>query len=165
MVLTDRGHSRHRPELVNDVPRQEIHVIRAQRQPRVTHSLPSQLVQLGLFQPETDILIVNNIIISLIMSTLLGHRPSSWITHKENGPYPPSGRCTSAGWWVLTTANAAGTSRVGLTCLPKYGGARDSKFLVTHPMTLKPTWWVLARFPCVLSIRQACALAVRSLIG
>ncbi|RVE53247.1 hypothetical protein evm_002080 [Chilo suppressalis] len=38
-----------------------------------------------------------------------------------------------AGWWVLTTADAAGTN--GLTCLPKHGGARDSKFLVTHPMT------------------------------
>ncbi|RVE42481.1 hypothetical protein evm_012866 [Chilo suppressalis] len=39
----------------------------------------------------------------------------------------------SADWWVLTTADAAGTN--GLTCLPKHGGARDSKFLVTHPMT------------------------------
>jgi hypothetical protein len=29
---------------------------------------------------------------------------------------------------VLTTANAAGTN--GLTCLPKYGGARDNTFLV-----------------------------------
>jgi hypothetical protein len=35
--------------------------------------------------------------------------------------------------WVLTTANAAGTN--GLPCLPTYGGARDNKFLVTHPMT------------------------------
>jgi hypothetical protein len=26
------------------------------------------------------------IIISLLMSLLLGHRPSLWITHKENGP-------------------------------------------------------------------------------
>jgi hypothetical protein len=26
------------------------------------------------------------IIISLLMSQLLGHRPSLWITHKENGP-------------------------------------------------------------------------------
>jgi hypothetical protein len=26
------------------------------------------------------------IIISLLMSPLLGHRPSLWITHKENGP-------------------------------------------------------------------------------
>jgi hypothetical protein len=35
---------------------------------------------------------------------------------------------------VLTTANAAGkTNR--FTCLPKNGGARDNKFLVTHPMT------------------------------
>jgi hypothetical protein len=28
------------------------------------------------------------IIISLLMSPLLGHRPSLWITHKENRPYP-----------------------------------------------------------------------------
>jgi hypothetical protein len=35
--------------------------------------------------------------------------------------------------WVLTTANAAGTN--GLTWLPKHGGARDNKFLGTHPMT------------------------------
>ncbi|RVE42848.1 hypothetical protein evm_012497, partial [Chilo suppressalis] len=47
------------------------------------------------------------------------------------GHDPPRG--PSADWWVLTTANAAGTN--GLTCLPKHGGARDSKFLVTHPMT------------------------------
>jgi hypothetical protein len=33
----------------------------------------------------------------------------------------------------LTTPNAAGSN--GLTWLPKHGGARDSKFLVTHPMT------------------------------
>jgi hypothetical protein len=38
-----------------------------------------------------------------------------------------------AGWWVLTTANAAETN--GLTCFPKHGGAPGIKFLVTHPMT------------------------------
>jgi hypothetical protein len=43
-------------------------------------------------------------IISLLMSPLLGHRPSLWITHKENGPL-----------------------------LPKDGETRDNKFLVTHP--------------------------------
>ncbi|RVE40272.1 hypothetical protein evm_015078 [Chilo suppressalis] len=47
------------------------------------------------------------------------------------GHDPPRG--PSADWWVPTTANAAGTN--GLTYLPKHGGARDSKFLVTHPMT------------------------------
>jgi hypothetical protein len=31
-------------------------------------------------------LITNIIIIILLMSPLLGHRPSLWITHKENGP-------------------------------------------------------------------------------
>jgi hypothetical protein len=47
----------------------------------------------------------------------------------------------SGDWWMLTTANAAGTN--GLTCLPQHGGGRDNKFLVTHPMnherTLKRT--------------------------
>ncbi|RVE41297.1 hypothetical protein evm_014052 [Chilo suppressalis] len=37
------------------------------------------------------------------------------------GHDPPRG--PSAVWWVLTTADAAGTN--GLTCLPKHGGARD----------------------------------------
>ncbi|RVE44983.1 hypothetical protein evm_010347 [Chilo suppressalis] len=40
------------------------------------------------------------------------------------GHDPPRG--PSADWWVLATADAAGTN--GLTCLPKHGGARDSKF-------------------------------------
>ncbi|RVE42892.1 hypothetical protein evm_012447 [Chilo suppressalis] len=47
------------------------------------------------------------------------------------GHDPPRG--PSADWRVLTTADAAGSN--GLTCLPKHGGTRDSKFLVTHPMT------------------------------
>ncbi|RVE42535.1 hypothetical protein evm_012815 [Chilo suppressalis] len=46
------------------------------------------------------------------------------------GHDPPRG--PSADWRVLTTADAAGTN--GLTCLPKHGEARDSKFLFTHPM-------------------------------
>ncbi|RVE44534.1 hypothetical protein evm_010819 [Chilo suppressalis] len=40
------------------------------------------------------------------------------------GHDPPRG--PSADWWVLTTADAAGTN--GLTCLPKHGAARDSNF-------------------------------------
>jgi hypothetical protein len=47
--------------------------------------------------------------------------------------YTKRERAITHGWWVLTTANAAETN--GLTCLPKNGGARDNKFLVTHPMT------------------------------
>jgi hypothetical protein len=35
--------------------------------------------------------------------------------------------------WIITTTNGAGIS--SLTCFPKHGGARDNKFLVTHPMT------------------------------
>jgi hypothetical protein len=77
-------------------------------------------------------IIIIIIIISLLMSPLLGHRRSLWITHKENALREPS-----AGWWVLTSTNAIETN--GLTCLPKFGGARDNKFLVTHPMTF---FWV-----------------------
>jgi hypothetical protein len=73
------------------------------------------------------------IIISLLMSPLLWHRPSLWITHKENGNNPP--RRPSADWWELTTAKTADTN--GLTCLPKHGEARDINFLVTHPKTNK----------------------------
>ncbi|RVE51556.1 hypothetical protein evm_003826 [Chilo suppressalis] len=47
------------------------------------------------------------------------------------GHDPPRG--PSADWSVLTAADAAGTN--DLTCLPKHGRARDSKFLVSHPMT------------------------------
>jgi hypothetical protein len=72
------------------------------------------------------------IIISLLMFPLLGHRLSLWFTQrKRTGHNPPRG--PSARWWVLTTANAAKTN--GLTYLPKYGGARDNKFLITHLMT------------------------------
>jgi hypothetical protein len=39
---------------------------------------------------------------------------------KRTGQSPP--HRPSAGWWVLTTANAAGNN--GSTCLPKYGGGR-----------------------------------------
>jgi hypothetical protein len=43
----------------------------------------------------------------------------------------------SAGWWVLTTANAAGTN--GLTCLPKHGGARVVTHLITDQLCLSST--------------------------
>jgi hypothetical protein len=63
------------------------------------------------------------------MSSLLGHRPFLWITHRtgHNSPHGPS-----ADKWVLTTANADGTN--GLTCLPKHGRARDFTYLVIHPL-------------------------------
>jgi hypothetical protein len=64
------------------------------------------------------------------MSPMLEHRPSLWI-NRGTGHNPPRG--PSAGWRVITTAIAAGTS--SLTCLPNNGGARDNKFLVTHLMT------------------------------
>ncbi|RVE49713.1 hypothetical protein evm_005583 [Chilo suppressalis] len=47
------------------------------------------------------------------------------------GHDPPRG--PSADWRMLTTADAAGTN--GLTCLPKRGGTRDRRFLVTHSLT------------------------------
>jgi hypothetical protein len=71
------------------------------------------------------------IIISLLMSPLQGTGLPYGLHTKRTGHNPPRGPC--AGWWVLTTANAAG--RKFLTCLPKNGGARDNKFLVTYPMT------------------------------
>ncbi|RVE52914.1 hypothetical protein evm_002391 [Chilo suppressalis] len=49
------------------------------------------------------------------------------------GHDPPRG--PSADWRVLTTADAAGTN--GLTCLPKHGGARNSKFF-GHPSNDRP---------------------------
>jgi hypothetical protein len=68
------------------------------------------------------------IIISILMFSLLGHRPSLWITHKENGPYP-----TTRAQCGLVGANTAGPN--GFSCLPKHVGARNNKFLVTHLMT------------------------------
>jgi hypothetical protein len=74
----------------------------------------------------------SRIIIGLLMSQLLGHRPSLWVIHiKRTGHNPPGG--PSEGWWVLMTANAAGSNC--LTCLPKHGGVRDNKLLVTHSIT------------------------------
>jgi hypothetical protein len=35
---------------------------------------------------DEDLYEYNIIIIGLLMSPLLGHRPSLWITHNENGP-------------------------------------------------------------------------------
>jgi hypothetical protein len=54
---------------------------------------------------------------------------------RRTGHNPPRG--PSAGWWVLTTANAAGTN--GLACFPKHEGARDIKCLVTITHHADPT--------------------------
>jgi hypothetical protein len=69
------------------------------------------------------------IFISLLMSQRWGIGLPRRLHIRTTGHNPPCG--PSAGWWVLTTANAAGTN--GLTCFPKHGAAR-SKFLVTYPM-------------------------------
>ncbi|RVE52859.1 hypothetical protein evm_002516 [Chilo suppressalis] len=71
------------------------------------------------------------IIQSLLLSPTAGAQPFPMDGIGRLGHHPPRG--PSADWWVLTTADAAGTN--GLTCLPKHGGSRNSKFLVTHPMT------------------------------
>jgi hypothetical protein len=73
---------------------------------------------------------VNSFIVSLLMSPLLGTGLPYGLHIRKRGRTP---RGPSADWWVLTTANAAGTN--GLTCLLKHEGARDNKYLVTHPMT------------------------------
>jgi hypothetical protein len=71
------------------------------------------------------------VIISLLMSSLLWHRRSLWNTHKENGPKP-----TTQAQCGLVSANECNAARINvLKFLPKLGGARDNKFLVTHPMT------------------------------
>ncbi|RVE40373.1 hypothetical protein evm_014976 [Chilo suppressalis] len=62
--------------------------------------------------------------IILLMSLLLGAQTFPMDGIGRLGQDPPRG--LSADWWVLTTADAAGTN--GLTCLPKYEGARDSNF-------------------------------------
>jgi hypothetical protein len=69
-------------------------------------------------------------IISQFMSSLVGHKASgTYGLHiRRTGHNPPHGPSAN---WRLTTANAAGTN--GLTSLTKHGGARDNKFLVTHP--------------------------------
>jgi hypothetical protein len=56
-------------------------------------------------------------------SSSLGTGLPNRLPTRRTGHNPPRG--PSADWWVLTTANAAGTN--GLTCLPKHGGARDDK--------------------------------------
>jgi hypothetical protein len=71
------------------------------------------------------------IIISLLMSQCWGTGLPYRLNMRRTDHNPPRG--PSAGWWVPTTSNVAGTN--GLKCLPKYGGAQDNTFLVTHPMT------------------------------
>jgi hypothetical protein len=56
------------------------------------------------------------IIIRLLMSTLLGTNHPYGLHKRRTGHNPPRG--PSADWWVLTTANAAGTN--SLTCLRKH---------------------------------------------
>jgi hypothetical protein len=74
----------------------------------------------------------NTIIIIIINAPTAGAQAFLMdLLTKRTGNNPPRG--SSADWCVLTTANTAGTN--SLTYLPKHGGYRDSKFLVTHPMT------------------------------
>jgi hypothetical protein len=74
-------------------------------------------------------------IVMIIIRLLMPHRWATGLRYglyiRRTGHNQPRG--SSADWWMPTAANAAGTN--GLTCLPKHGGSRDSKFLVTHLMT------------------------------
>jgi hypothetical protein len=83
-----------------------------------------------------ELMMISNILISGI--PYHHHQPHCWGTGlpyglhiKRTGHNPPRG--PSAGWWVLTTPNAAGTN--GLTYLPKHGRVLDNKFFVPHLMT------------------------------
>jgi hypothetical protein len=60
-------------------------------------------------------------IIIIIISLLMTGFPYG-LQIRRTGHNLPRG--PSVGWWVLTTANAAGTN--GLTCLSKHGGAQDN---------------------------------------
>jgi hypothetical protein len=72
------------------------------------------------------------IIISLLMSPLLGHRPSLWITHKENEP-----QTTTRAQCGLVAANDCKCSRdQQLKCLPK----QELEILnFGHPFNDRPT--------------------------
>jgi hypothetical protein len=70
-------------------------------------------------------------IISLLMPPLLATSLPYGLHKKRTGHNLQRG--PNANWWVLTTANAAGTH--GLTHLPKHGGTLENKFLVIHPLT------------------------------
>lgn len=48
---SDTRHCRDRPELVNDVARQEVNVIVIQRNPRVLDAFAFELIELGVFDP------------------------------------------------------------------------------------------------------------------
>jgi hypothetical protein len=62
------------------------------------------------------------------MSPLLEHRPSLWITHKENGPLFTTG--AQCGLMRANVCNAAGIN--GLMCLLKHGfQVHGSKFTRT----------------------------------
>jgi hypothetical protein len=76
---------------------------------------------------KTVIIIFN---ISLLMSPLLAHRPSLWITHKENGPQP-----TTRAQCGLLGVNDCKYSRDQRLNVSSEARTRDNKFLVTHSMT------------------------------
>jgi hypothetical protein len=83
-----------------------------------------------------------NKIIIIIPLMSLGHCWGTGLPYglhiRRTGHSPPRG--PSAGWWVLTTANAAGTN--SLTCLPKHGGGQDNNFF-GHPSN---HWPILLNF-------------------
>jgi hypothetical protein len=73
------------------------------------------------------------------MSPLLGHRPSLWITHEENGPLPTTrAQCGLVG---ANDCECSRDQRLNVPSEPKiyyleFLRIQDKdKFLVTHPMT------------------------------
>jgi hypothetical protein len=80
---------------------------------------------------------IHIIVISLLMSHRWGTGLPNGLPTRRTGHNPPRG--PSSDWWVLTTANAAGTNglrtNVRFEAAFEEAGARDNKFLVTHLTT------------------------------
>jgi hypothetical protein len=94
----------------------------------------------GSLAPTLRLVLSNDRCDCISRKSVVHHQPINVLTAGEQAflmDYQ-QGECaithhTGTDWWVLTTANAAGTN--SLTFLLKHGGARDNKFLVTHLMS------------------------------
>jgi preprotein translocase subunit Sec63 len=58
--------------------------LRVEEMEEVKQLMEKQVKDYTIYEVRFIIIIIIIIIISLLMSPLLGHRPSLWITHKEN---------------------------------------------------------------------------------
>jgi hypothetical protein len=80
------------PPCLYKCSRDQLNVLTKQRGTRdnlVTHPTIDLCDLLARLLFEDFIIVI--IIISLLMSPLLGHRPALWITHRRTGRYPPCG--------------------------------------------------------------------------